>query len=275
MEYFRRLGRFWFPDWMALVWLLMALPALYFFQTTVHEGSHAMAAFLSTGSFPKLAPFPHLNSAGTFLNGVTLGDAATTVQVTARQDCNSPVKTTFTDLAGFIATPQFVDLALIVFFSILTFATRPSNPFLRFLLRAWYLGAIVDFCYNTVRALGAGCNPGADWSRFMLTSDISPGLFALMTWIFWLAILSHFVWVYWSGWGSEAPDTTGFWDYRWVAFILGSLSLLAVLLSLTVNDAQIDKGSFAFIFFLIIQLLALAWYWIYFGLTYKYGPQSG
>jgi CBS-domain-containing membrane protein len=32
---------------MAFVWLLFALPALYFFQTTIHEGSHAMAALIS------------------------------------------------------------------------------------------------------------------------------------------------------------------------------------------------------------------------------------
>ena len=71
MEYFRRLGNFWFPDWMSFVWLLFALPALYFFQTTIHEGSHAMAAFFVTGNFPKVAPFPHTqeSSVGAFLYG--------------------------------------------------------------------------------------------------------------------------------------------------------------------------------------------------------------
>jgi hypothetical protein len=43
-----------------------------------------------------------------------------------------------------------------------------------------------------------------------------------------------------------------------------------VLLSIFVNDPSIDKSSFAFISLFVVQLLALCWYWIYFGLTFKY-----
>jgi hypothetical protein len=270
MEYFKRLGNFWFPDLMAFCWLLLALPALYFFQTTIHEGTHAFAAFAVTGSFPKLAPFPHSTSSGSFLNGVTIGDASTSVSVVERTACDTPTPVRRTRMAGFPAAPQFVDLFLIVVFALIFFFTTFTNPFIRFVLRIWFLAACLDFGYNTIRGLVAGCNIAADWSKFMVWSDINPGLFALMTWIFWLVMLSHFVWVYWSGWGRETVPSTGFWDYRWIAFVLGILSLIAVLLSIFVNDPSIDKSSFAFISLFVVQLLALCWYWIYFGLTFKY-----
>jgi hypothetical protein len=273
MEYLDRLRNFWFPDLMAFAWLLLALPALYFFQTTIHEGSHATAALFVTGHFPKLAPFPHQNPAGNFLNGVTipLADGSTSVTVSERTICNNPAPQRVTRLGGFIGTPQFVDLALILILSLIFFFTTFTTPWLRFLLRIWYLAACLDFCYNTIRSLIAGCNPTADWSRFMLGSDINPGLFAFMTWILWLVfILSHFVWVYWSGWGRATVPSTGFWDYRWIAFALGILSLIAVLLSIFVSDARIDKSSAGFIVLFIVQIGALIWYWIYFGLTFKF-----
>lgn len=270
MDYFRRLGNFWFPDVMAIAWLLFALPALYFFQTTIHEGSHAMAAFTVTGSFPKLAPFPHSTADGGFLNGVTLGDSSTVVSVVERQSCDSPAKTRFTRLAGFPATPQFLDLVLIVIFTFIFIFTSTRDPVLRLFLRAWYLGAIIDFMYNTIRGLIGGCNPSTDWSKFMLGSDISPAVFAVMTWIFWLAILSHFIWVNWSKWGRDPVTTSGWWDYRWFAFVLGLLSLAAVLLSFLVSDPQINKFSVAFIFPLVVQIGALIWYWVYFGLTFRF-----
>jgi hypothetical protein len=257
---------------MCLVWLLFSLPALYFFQTTVHEGTHAMAALISSGSFPKLAPFPHQTPSGNFLNGVTLGDASTTVVKVIRTQCNNPARQRVRTLAGFIAMPQFVALGLVVLFSFLFFLVSIPNPFVRFPLRLWYLGASLDFCYNTIRGLIGGCNATADWSRFMLEADIAPALFAVMTWIFWLVVLSHFVWVYWSAWGKETVSETGFWDYRWVAMILGILSLIAVLLSLTISDPQIIKKSAGFIVPLIVQICALCWYWTYFGLTFKFKP---
>jgi hypothetical protein len=270
MEYFSRLKNFWFPDWNAVAWLFLALPALYFFQTTIHEGTHMMAALVVTGNAPKLAPFPHRTRSGDFLNGVTLGDPSTTVTVVERTSCDSPVRSSTRQLAGFPAMPQFVDLALIVLFSALFFFTTFTNPIIRLPLRLWFLGAAIDFMYNTARGLIAGCNIRSDWSKFMVGADINPGLFALMTWIFWLVILSHFVWVYWSGWGKETVPPSGFWDYRWIAFLLGILSLIAILLSIFIEDAAIVKDSAEYIVPLIFQILALCWYWIYFGLTFKY-----
>jgi len=270
MEYFTRLKNFWFPDWNAVAWLLLALPALYFFQTTIHEGTHATAALIVTGHFPKLAPFPHRTSSGNFYNGVTLRDPSTTVSVIERTSCTSSVRSRNPRLAGFPAMPQFIALGLIVLFSALCFFTTFTNPMVRFAFRLWFLGACIDFMYGTARGLIAGCNIFADWSKFMVGSDIDPGLFALMTWIFWLVILCHFVWVYWSGWGRETVPNTDFWDYRWIAFMLGILSLIAVLWSIFLNDPAIVKDSAEFIVPFVVQILALCWYWIYFGLTFRY-----
>ena len=272
MEYFSRLKNFWFPDWNSLVWLLFALPALYFFQTTMHEGTHAAFALFSTGHLPKVAPFPHITSGGNFLNGVTLGDAQTTVEEVTRTRCDSATQTRIRKLAGFPAAPQIIDLALIVVLSVLFFLVPMRSPFVRFLLRAWYLGLWVDFMYNTARALIGGCKESTDWSKFMLEANMGTGGFAVLTWLFWLAILSHFIWVYWSAWGREALRPTGFWDYRWVALVLGVLSLIAVILSAAISDNAIHKDTAAFILPLIIQIGALVWYWIYFGLTFRFKP---
>jgi hypothetical protein len=173
-------------------------------------------------------------------------------------------------MGGFPAIPQFLALFLIVGFAHLFFFTTFTNPFIRFVLRSWYLAACIDFMYGTARGLGAGCNIEADWSKFMVWSDIDPDLFAFMTWVFWSAILSHFVWVYWSGWGRKTVPGTSFWDYRWIAFLLGVLSGIAVLWSIFVSDPAILKDTPEFIVLFIVQILALSWYWIYFGLTFKY-----
>jgi hypothetical protein len=150
-------------------------------------------------------------------------------------------------LAGFAATPQFVDLGLIAIFTVIFVSTKSSNPKVRFLVRLWYLAACLDFCYNTIRGLIGGCLYGRDWSIFMVGSDIDPASFALLTMVLWIVfIASHFMWVNRSGW-SEPVRATEFWDYRWIAFLLGCLSLLAVLLSIFISAPQIIKKSPEFI----------------------------
>ena len=104
----------------------------------------------------------------------------------------------------------------------------------------------------------------------MLRGDIGDGWFALLTWLLWLGILCHFIWVYWSAWGKNSVSETSFWDYRWIAFMLGILSTLAVLLSLVISDVRIVKGTVFFVVPFIVQILSLCWYWIYFFLTFKY-----
>lgn len=278
MEYFKRLGNFWFPNLACLLWLLMGLPALYFLQTTVHEGTHAMAALIVTGHGPKFAPFPHEHSDGQggtyFLNGVTYDDPKNYVEVRTRDNCDTENRVTEKHLAGFPAAPQFLDFILIVVFSLFFAFIGFSSPIVRFPLRMLYLGFWIDFMYNTMRGLIAGCKETTDWSKFYLQSDMSIGVFAFITWLLWLLILSHFVWVYWSAWGREPVDRAGFWDYRWVAFIFGILSLICVIASIAVNDDAIHKGTAAFIIPFIIQVLALIWYGTYFGLSFKYSNDA-
>lgn len=246
--YFRRLRDFWFPDWASLAWFALGLPALYFFQTAVHEGSHAFTALASTGSFPKVAPFPHLTPDGRFLNGVTFA------------------------AGGFIATPQFVDLALVIVLALVGLFWPIRNPYVRHVLRLWFLGVCVDLCYNTARELVGGHNPYADWSRFQDDLGIADGWMIVITVLIWLVVFSHFGWVYVSAWHRHRPEQTGFWEYRWVALILGLVSLCAVVVSLSVWDPKIVKGRVAFVLPLIVQFLATIWHGVYFCLSFRHSP---
>ncbi|MHC4953801.1 MAG: hypothetical protein ACYTGZ_07915 [Planctomycetota bacterium] len=87
MEYFRRLGNFWGPDGCAVAWFFLALPALYFFHTVIHEGMHGLAVVATSDASPKVAPFPHLNEDGDFLNGVTITEGRYLVTIQRPQSC--------------------------------------------------------------------------------------------------------------------------------------------------------------------------------------------
>jgi hypothetical protein len=271
VEYFRRLGNFWFPKTIFLLWLLFAAMALYFFQTFIHEGSHAVAGVIATGNSPTLAPFPHEAAGGRgFLNGVTIVPGNPSNTETIRLQCDSPAKTTVLS-TGFIGTPQMVDLVIITLLFLLFFFIPVSNPIIRFLLVVWYLGASFDFIYNTMRSLIGGCNPGADWSRVMLEGDINNGVFAFLTWMLWIIfILSHFVWVYWSKWGQTPVDNAGFWDYSWIGLVCGLLSLTCVIWSLAVSNPSIIKDSAPFILFFILHIVFAIGNFLLFGLSFKY-----
>jgi len=244
--YVRRLRNVWFPNgFTSLGWLLFALPALYFLQTVVHEGAHAVAAWTVTGTFPKFAPFPHYNTAfDGFVNGVTL-----------------------TGGRGFVAVPQVVAQALIVIFSLIIILWPIRNHLLRFSLRTLYLGAALDLLYNSVKGLWGGSSPSSDWGK--LQAQIStPGIIAL-TWVIWAVVLSHFAWITVAAWGRRPPERRGFWGYRWVALVLGLLSLTAILVSVAVNDPIIVKDHVFFIAPLIGQGIALLGYGTYFVFTFK------
>jgi hypothetical protein len=272
-EYFRRLANFWFPGWVAFVWLLMGLPPLYFLQTVVHEGTHAVAAISRTGKKPSFAPFPHMHTGEKgphFLNGATYyKDDKDYILVETRKDCGTNARELEKDLGGFPAAPQILDLILIAIFSFLFAVVGFSDPIARFPLIMLYLGFWIDFMYGTIRTLIAGCKEGVDWSEFYLQSELGFGVFVFITWLFWIIILSHLVWMYWSAWARKKVDPVGFWGYRWVAMIFGVLSLICVIVSLAISDDSILKNNAAFIVPLIVQIIALCWYWIYFGLTFK------
>ena len=275
MEYFTRLRRFWFPDFNAFVWLLLALPGLYFFQTVVHEGTHGVVARHNNGDFPKVAPFPHLAQTkignkviiGGFLNGVTIPDKPVTV--TERTDCDPKVgPVTYQRLAGWIGWPQVVALLLTIIFAALFVFVPIKNPLIAFLLRAWYLGACIDFLFNSAKILVGICTDTQDWARVMIRGDHSAGMFWFITLLLWLLVFSHFVWVWWSRWGQEELEERGYWDYRWIGLLLGVLSTVAFIWSLALGDDHIDKKTIFFIFPLIVQFFAAFFHLSYFVKTF-------
>jgi hypothetical protein len=245
VTYWRRWRGFWFPDgWTSLWWLLLALPPLYFFQTLVHEGSHALGTLFATGEFPKLAPFPHYNeSFGSFLNGVA-----------------------FTGGRGFVAIPQFLDLVLVIALSLVFVFWPIRNRFARYVLRTWYIGVSIDLLYNTVKGLWGGPSASSDWGKFQ--AETSTGLVVFVTWVMWLVVWSCLLWVYFSAWHRNWPARAGFWSYRWEAVLLGLLSLAAIVFSLAVNDPTIVKGHVFFILPLAVQIAGLGWYVTSVGMSF-------
>jgi hypothetical protein len=221
--------------------LALGLPALHFLQTVIHEGSHALTG-LAAGGSPKLAPFPHVSPSGAFRNGVTFG------------------------AGGFIATPQFVGLSLVVLLTLIFLLWPIRNRYVRLLLRWWFLGVSIDLLYNTARELVGGHNPLPDWSRFQDAFGIPEAGMIALTWLIWLTVWSHLVWVYLSAWHrvNVRPPTAGFWDYRGIAILYGALSLVAVVVSLAVSDPGIVKAHVAFLGpLLLLQVPSVVWHTVY------------
>src|SRR6185503_18825338 len=194
------------------------------------EGTHGLTAYANRGTFPIVAPFPHLNKDDNFLNGNTLplldkNNSTSEKPVPIERDkCDSPTKVSNPRLAGWIGMPQIVDIILFVCLSLITLFANIRSPMFRFLLRIWFFGVCLDFMFNTWKNLFTLCSDGQDWSRVMLRADIGVGAFAALTWFLWSIFLSQFIWVNWSAWGKNEVAQTGFWDYRWVALALGILS---------------------------------------------------
>jgi hypothetical protein len=265
LECLKRLPRFWFPDRMAFWGLLLVLPPLLFFQTTVHEGTHGLEHFFVTGDFPKVAPFPNIFD-GRFQNGITIGNLATVT----RASCDDPALRVHGKLPGFIALPQFVDLLLAGLLTLIFLYVPVSNPLVRFVLRVWFIGLCIDFTFNTARGLIGICVDAMDWSKFMLEYGMGRGVFGVLTWFLWLVLIGLIVLACKSRWLDESVAETSFWDYQWVAFACGVLSLLAVLVSIFVSEpGRIDKGTAAFIVPFVVQILAVCWYGFYFAVLVR------
>jgi hypothetical protein len=271
MEYFKRLGNFWFQDRYALFWLLLAIPIMISFQSTVHEGTHSFVAFLNTGNFAKIEPFL-MNRNGDFHNGFTPSDPSTSEKVTERFVCgpNAPLLTR-TRLAGWIGWPQIGALLLAIGISLIFLLVRVRNPVIGLLWRAWYLAACVDFIFNTFYVLVHKCKDSQDWAQVMIRGDHSFGLMQFVTFLLWLPVLAHFVWVWWSKWGTEPLPDRKFWGYRWLAFVLGLLALMSLLFYAIVRDDAIDYGSAPYVLGLLLQIAGFIFYWLFFGLSFKYG----
>ena len=270
MEYFTRLRKFWFQDLNAFLWLLLAIPVMISFQSIIHEGTHGVVAFIKEGSFPKVEPFLMTYNGG-FQNGITTGVFET---VTERTECdpNLPARS-HSRLAGWIGWPQMVALLLTVGFALIFLFVNVTNPVFGLLWRAWYVAAVADFLFNTGLILFGTCKPTQDWARVMIRGDHSFGLFRFLTLLLWLIVLSHFVWVWWSKWGTNPLPDRGFWGYRWVAFALGICSTISLIFYLLVRDDGIEYGGGVYIFGLLLQFAAFWFYWIYYGLSLKHAQE--
>ncbi len=259
------LRNFWRPDINAFLWLILAIPGLLFFQTTVHEGTHALIAYHENGDFPKLFPFMH----GDFRIGVTIPDKSETYTEHVKCDPKVP-PIRHSRLAGFIGWPQVLDLILIVIFTTIFLLWNLRNSLLAFIMRAWYIAACIDFLFNAAKILIGICDEGQDWARVMIRSDINHFLFWLLTFVLCAAVLSHFLWVRWTKWADDPPEETSFSDYRWIALFLGLMSALALLVAWVVSDPTIDKNGL-FVFEVVLQFIGLIFYGIYFwwAVTHK------
>ena len=245
MDYLRKLGRFWFPDWQSAVWLLFALLPIYFLQTFIHEFSHAITAAAAGGGFPTFAPFPHTNATLGFVNGIT-----------------------FSGGRGFPATPQFVAFALIITWSLVAWLAPVQDRRIQLVFRVLLLAACVDFMFDTAAGLGGGSSSLNDWNNFRTGSNLSGGAIAAITWCLWLIPLAHFAWVYFSAWVQEEGTCRPFWSYRWPALALGCLSLLSLILAAAISDPRIDKSQGIFIAYVVAQGILFAWLAVYFVLTF-------
>lgn len=270
MEYFSRLRRFWFQDASAFLWLLLAVPVMISFQSIIHEGTHGVVAYLKEGSFPKIEPFLMTHDGG-FQNGITTG-VFVTVKERTECDPNIPPKS-HSRLAGWIGWPQMVALLITIGLALVFLFVNVTSPVFGLLWRAWYLAAVADFLFNTGLILFGTCKDSQDWARVMIRGDHSFGLFRVFTLLLWLIILSHFVWVWWSKWGTEPLPDRGFWGYRWVAFVLGICSTISLIFYLLVRDDRIEYTGFYYISGLLMQFAAFWFYWIYYGLSLKRGEQ--
>ncbi len=275
MEYFTRLRKFWFQDRYALLWLLLAIPVMISFQSTVHESTHGLIAFIKTGSFPQVEPFL-MNYDGDFHNGLTNPDGSSTETRTERVDCDPkrPPKPNNTRLAGWIGWPQVGALLLVINFTLILLYVNITHPIFGFLWRAWYLAACIDFLFNIGFILLGICKPGQDWARVMIRGDINSTLFWVITFLLSLVVFSHFLWVWWSKWATQPLLERKFWGYRWLAFILGILAAMSLLFYAVVRDNSIDYGSFAYVLGLLLQIIGFVIYWTYFVLSFKYSDSE-
>jgi hypothetical protein len=212
-----KLLRFWAPNRWAFLWLVFGLMPLFFFETFIHEGIHWVAAELD-GSDPKLIPFAHYNtSLGVMrnLNGITLNST------------------------GFVAMPQVVCLIILVGLIAVFIFTSPPWRWLRTFLVWWYLGLALDLLFNTGLGLINSPGAGTDWAKFKAQNEI---LSVAMSWLILAAIMSQVLWITRSRWFDSQPAGKGFFDYRGLAIAYGVLSLIALIVSWTIDDPSIDRN---------------------------------
>jgi hypothetical protein len=241
-SYSTKLLRFWAPNGWTALWLALGLAPLFFFETCVHEGIHWMTG-KAAGGDPTLIPFAHFNTNfGRNVNGATM---------------SSP---------GFIAMPQILCLVLLVALILVFIFTSPSWRGLRTFLTWWYLGLAIDLLFNTGRGLVGAPRQGTDWGKFAASSG--DGLATFLSWIILLAVLSQLGWIVVSKWHRNRPPALASFEFRGVAAAFGVLSLIALIVSLTVEHPAIQRNWWFWLVWLY-QLLSLGWYAGYIGWATK------
>lgn len=272
MEYFTRLRQFWFQGRYALLWLLLAVPVMISFHSIIHEGTHSLMALFSAGSIAKIEPFL-MEYDGSFQNGMTVGVYE---KHTERTKCDPKVAPVVghSRLAGWIGWPQVGALLIITTFSLLFIFLNISNFVFGSVWRIWFVAALGDFIFNTFFILVGHCKDSQDWAKVMIRGDHGFGAFRFFTLLLWLIPLSHFVWVWWSKWGTQPLPERGFWGYRWVAFVLGAAASISLIFYATVRDSDIGYTSAPYIIGLLLQISAGVFYWVYFGLSFRHDEEQ-
>lgn len=238
-SYGARLKNFWAPDRWAALWLLFGLMPLFFFETFVHEGLHWLEA-VRAGGDPTLIPFAHFNTSRTLMrniNGATL------------------------DTAGFVAAPQIVCLIIMAGLIALFIYTSPRWRWLRMFLTWWYLGLVLDVLFNTWLGLFGSPRDGTDWYKF--ANEYGYGWATLLSWLILLVVLSQLFWITISRWHENRPPGIGFFEYRGVAVVFAIISLIALIVSHTVDDPSIVRNWWFWAVWLA-QLASFGWYVVYF-----------
>jgi hypothetical protein len=162
--------------------------------------------------------------------------------------------------AGFNAMPQIVCLILLVALIAVFVFTSPPWRWLRAFLTWWYLGLAIDLLFNTGRGLVGAFRKGTDWEKF--ATESGSGLATLLSWVILLLVLSQLGWIAVSRWHVNRPQGLGFFEYRGVAICYAVISLIAVIVSWTIDDPSIDRNWWFWLVWLG-QLLSLIWYVIY------------
>lgn len=215
--YLRRLGGSWIWSRASAIWALLGVFPLFFFQTSVHEGSHCVAMEATGVDCTVLAPFPVAMSQGP-LHGVTQG---------LGESGDTPL--------GVIVAPQIVAAVLVVALRLL--AARVRDERWAILTRVWLLGACVDLLNNTAwRPRGFI----GDWSVMASQLGLSLGAMFLLSVPLWLLVL----------WGLFVPLPTNFrrpyasardlWE---IGVVYAVISALAVVVSTGVEVPDSDPSS--------------------------------
>jgi hypothetical protein len=162
--------------------------------------------------------------------------------------------------------PQIVCLFLLAGLIAVFVFTSPPWRWLRTFLIWWYLGIALDLLFNTGLGLFGAAGDGTDWKRF--AEDHGTWAF-LLSWVILIAVVSQVFWIKYAAWDENEPAGKGFFEYRGLAIAYAAVSLVAMIVSFTVQHESIERNWW---FWLVWsgQAISFVGYLIYlWGLTYR------